>query len=333
MTEKKVSFIIQAKNEEEYIAEVLKEIKKVEPMEIIVVVNGSTDSTAEIVRSLGCNLIHYKDALGINMGKAIGALYAKGDILVFHDGDIVVKAEEFIPFINAIRDGCDIALNDIKWTVYNKNKHPTSISKRALNIFLQREDLLVNSLGAIPNAMNKEVVNKIGWWNLLDPPLAQTLAIMENLRFKVVEPINVINNNPIRSEHRTKPEGSPFPKSTSRIIGDHIQAINHFVKLKGKRGGYYDGRERDFLNNIYIEPSNSKIKRSAVITAEGKTKRRLNKIIIELRKVIQEVVVVGYQLTEEEILVANQLEAKILNYPHSLGMYLVLLEHHNAPVM
>ena len=322
MKERKVSFIIQAKNEEEYIADVLKEIKKLEPMEIIVVVNGSTDSTVEIVRSMGCNLINYKSALGINMGKAIGAVYAKGDILVFHDSDIVVEAEKFIPFIDAIKNGYDIALNDIKWTVYDKNKHPTAISKRALNIFLQREDLLVNSLGAIPNAMSKEVVNKIGWWNLVDPPLAQTLGIMENLMFKVVEPINVINNNPIRrEEHRTKPEGSPFAKSTSRIIGDHIQAINHISSVRGNRGGYYDGRERDFLNSINMQLSDNKIDRSVVITAEGKTKRRLRKIIIKLKEMIQEVIVVGYQLTEEEIIAAEQLGAKVINYPHSLGLY------------
>ena len=53
------------------------------PFEIIVVVNGSSDTTKEIAEGAGCRVVYYEEALGINIGRAIGAKKAKGDILLF----------------------------------------------------------------------------------------------------------------------------------------------------------------------------------------------------------------------------------------------------------
>ncbi|MEK1828512.1 glycosyltransferase family A protein [Priestia megaterium] len=43
------------------------------PFEIMVVVNGSSDTTKEIAEGAGCRVVYYEEALGINIGRAIGA--------------------------------------------------------------------------------------------------------------------------------------------------------------------------------------------------------------------------------------------------------------------
>lgn len=79
----KVSVIIPVCNEEDSLLPVLKEAQKIKPLEIIVVVNGSSDATKAIAEGAGCRVIYYEEALGINIGRAIGAKKAKGDILLF----------------------------------------------------------------------------------------------------------------------------------------------------------------------------------------------------------------------------------------------------------
>src|SRR4051812_22509781 len=100
-------------NEEETLESVIKELKKLNPFEIIVIVNGSTDNTKQIAESLECKVIEYKHPLGHDIGRAVGAYFATGDILLFLDGDIVIPYKELIPLITAIEEGHDIALNDL----------------------------------------------------------------------------------------------------------------------------------------------------------------------------------------------------------------------------
>ncbi|MCF2132550.1 glycosyltransferase, partial [Strepomyces sp. STD 3.1] len=83
----KLSIIIPACDEGDTIANVIKEAKGLNPFEIIVVANGSTDNTEEIARSLNCRVISFEEKLGIDVGRAVGAKEAKGDILLFLDGD------------------------------------------------------------------------------------------------------------------------------------------------------------------------------------------------------------------------------------------------------
>ncbi|MDA6141502.1 glycosyltransferase family A protein, partial [Escherichia coli] len=89
-------------------------------------------------------VLTYEEKLGINIGRAIGAKKAKGDILVFLDGDIVVPFEELNQYVQAIKDGHDLALNDLEWTMKRKIRpHVVAVSKYMLNLSLKRPDLTV----------------------------------------------------------------------------------------------------------------------------------------------------------------------------------------------
>ena len=72
-TSMRVSVIIPAHNEASTLSQVLVEVEKLKPYEIIVVDNGSTDGTKEIALQHHCHVIYYKYSLGNDVGRAIGA--------------------------------------------------------------------------------------------------------------------------------------------------------------------------------------------------------------------------------------------------------------------
>ena len=63
-TSMRVSVIIPAHNEASTLSQVLVEVEKLKPYEIIVVDNGSTDGTKEIALQHHCHVIYYKYSLG-----------------------------------------------------------------------------------------------------------------------------------------------------------------------------------------------------------------------------------------------------------------------------
>ncbi|MFC4323470.1 glycosyltransferase family 2 protein [Litchfieldia salsa] len=245
---KKVSVIIPAQNEEKMIGKLIKEFNKLDPFEIIVVVNGSTDQTKKIAESLGVKVIEYNQALGKNVPRAIGAYHAEGDILLFMDGDQFIPAYKFMPFIKSIHDGVDIALNDFSWLLKRKVRpHPTAIVRKALNLFLKKEELDIDSFVSIPHAVSRKAVDLIGWWNFADTAVALTLAVEKNLTINSPIAIDVIRNNAYRSIKLIKAQNSPFAKSHDTIIGDHVFGLYTLIQQKGSRGGFQDSLSRRFI--------------------------------------------------------------------------------------
>src|SRR5512136_2958223 len=88
-----VSVVIPVYNEEAAIGEDLDVIKQTMdatglPFEIIVVNDGSTDGTAEIVSSRPyVQLIHHERNRGTGAARTTGMKAAKGDVILMTDGD------------------------------------------------------------------------------------------------------------------------------------------------------------------------------------------------------------------------------------------------------
>lgn len=81
----RLSVIIPAYNAQKYIEEAVSSVDCVD-VEIIVVDDGSTDSTAEIASSLGCKLLRQANS-GQAVARNNGAKIATGDALIFLDAD------------------------------------------------------------------------------------------------------------------------------------------------------------------------------------------------------------------------------------------------------
>lgn len=88
-TYQKVAVILPAFNEEENVGGVIEVVKKVKYVdEIIVVDDGSTDSTAEIAKSLGATVISHPENKGKGEAIKTGYNYTDADIVAFIDADI-----------------------------------------------------------------------------------------------------------------------------------------------------------------------------------------------------------------------------------------------------
>ncbi|TXK84639.1 glycosyltransferase family 2 protein [Paenibacillus sp. N3.4] len=235
----KVSVVIPAKNESKTIAHVIKQVKNVHSnLEIIVVVNGSTDRTAEIAEQMGAIVIHYPIALGHGVGRSIGAKEAKGDIILFIDGDIVISSELLMPFVKAVENGADIALNTYQGPENTKNVSSIALSKWVLNSLLFSTGLGSSSMTTIPHAISRNALEVIGYDNLAVPPKAQAIAISSGLHVTQACFVDIRKINRKRRE-------SPNPV-IPLIVGDHLEAIHWMLSRSDPRVNRTDlGRQRE----------------------------------------------------------------------------------------
>lgn len=105
VSDKKLSIIIPARNEEENLPVLLNSLKKqnLKPLEILVVDNDSTDHTAEVAVHYGATVVHVPkseeaDWVGKSAGCWYGAKKAKGEYLLFLDADT------FLPSIHSLEN-------------------------------------------------------------------------------------------------------------------------------------------------------------------------------------------------------------------------------------
>ena len=95
--------------------------------------------------------------------------------------------------LHAIEGGNDVALNDLQCLLDMFHPaDPISMGKYFVNLVAKRPDLWNNSLTAVPHAMHKKVIEKIGYDSLIIPPLAQMKAILEGFSITAVDFVDVI---------------------------------------------------------------------------------------------------------------------------------------------
>ncbi|MNW52941.1 Glycosyl transferase family 2 [compost metagenome] len=229
------SVVITASNEEKTLPEVISQLRRLPFHEIIVVLNGCTDGSYEAVEDHPSIIkLNYPDRLGHDVGRAIGATAATGDIILFTDGDLPLPAEELAPFIIAINGGDDVALNDLSpYLPPFADQDEVSRSKTFLNQCLGRGDLKANSMTAVPHALSRKAINTIGLASLIVPPKAQALALVYGLKVRAPYTVDVIRNNRIRSSNT-----GAGNKVARLITGDHIEAFSEVMNVAGIRLAY-----------------------------------------------------------------------------------------------
>jgi len=138
-----ISIIIPVYNEEEAIGDDLDTIIQTMstsdvPWEIIVVDDGSTDASAEIVRQReGVRLIQHPYNRGTGAARTTGLKHARGDVIVMTDGDGTYPNQD-IPRLLAHMDECDMVIGarraeagSLKWL-----RSPTKLFIRLLASYL-----------------------------------------------------------------------------------------------------------------------------------------------------------------------------------------------------
>jgi glycosyltransferase involved in cell wall biosynthesis len=230
-----VSVIIPAANECRTIRGVIREASRVHPSsEVIVVANGSTDGTMELANRCGARVVSYSHSLGHDVGRAIGAKVARGQILLFTDADFILSAKELKPFVSAVLKGTDIALNRYQGPTSKLKVHSVILSKHALNIAVSRPDLSGSSMTAVPHAISRRALETVGADSLTVPPLALAKAIHYGLNVRAVEYVDVGRRNRHR---RQRQRSNPLE---ALIVGDHLEAMNWVIEQSDDRAGMTD---------------------------------------------------------------------------------------------
>jgi glycosyltransferase involved in cell wall biosynthesis len=225
-----IDAVVAACNEAGTICEVIHQLNRIAAIrEVLVIVNGSTDSTGELAHQAGAKVIEYKNSIGYDVGRAIGAQHSDADGLLFIDGDIVIDAMELIPFFEAVEEGIDVALNDISSLITAHDiTHSVVSGKYFINLAAGRPDLGPNTMTAVPHALSRRAINIITPANLAVPPKAQLIAIQSNLIVRAVKCIDVISTNRIRPAIH---QGPGIDLVENLIMGDHLEALNYLFNL------------------------------------------------------------------------------------------------------
>jgi glycosyltransferase involved in cell wall biosynthesis len=107
----KISVVIPTLNEEEAIGKVLNEIPE-RGIDEVIVVDSSTDGTAKIAESLGAEIV-FEHRRGYGRALQSGVEKAKGDVVVYMDGDFTYDPREILQVVQPILTGkCDVVLGN-----------------------------------------------------------------------------------------------------------------------------------------------------------------------------------------------------------------------------
>ncbi|MBJ6363824.1 glycosyltransferase family 2 protein [Paenibacillus sp. GCM10012307] len=229
--------VVTVCNEEDSIRQVLNELQLLPLTDIIVVINGSTDHSFNYTKGFaGVTILHESEALGLDVGRALGAKLTKADIVLFIDGDFPVPAIQLASFLLAVDQGVDVALNDVTpYLGVFKYWDAVSRVKQFLNAALGRPDLITNSMTCVPHALSRRAIDTIGENTLAVPPKAQAAALAASLKVEASASINVFLKNRVREQNVGS--GNPVARL---IIGDHIEALKSIQRQQGARLSFPD---------------------------------------------------------------------------------------------
>jgi len=130
----KLSIVIPAKNEQEFLGDLLQRLLKVQQVEDILLVNdGSTDDSDSVASSLGIRSITQPYSKGNGAAIKRGALAARGDYIVFMDADgqhdpadiprLLAKLDEGYDMVVGARSGLSSQASVFRWganSFYNR---------------------------------------------------------------------------------------------------------------------------------------------------------------------------------------------------------------------
>lgn len=226
-----VSVIIPAYNEEGNIRQCVERTPHMgKQTEIIVVDDGSTDGTLEVIKSLSnkdkCRIVHYSKNEGKGVAVKKGLDAAKGDVLMILDADMTVPPEELPRFLKPLAGGKARFVNGTRMVYPMENQAMANLHLIG-NSFFSRiftwllsqyvSDTLCGTKALFKNDYTKMTMKEPSW------PDYDLLFGAAKLGLKIVEmPIHYKRREAGESKMRTFKHGFLLMK----------MCLNGFMKLK-----------------------------------------------------------------------------------------------------
>jgi glycosyltransferase involved in cell wall biosynthesis len=126
-----ISIIIPVHNGEGLIQHCLSSIytSKIEvPFEVIIVDDGSSDGTGDIVRQFPCHYFKIKKS-GVAAARNFGITKAKGETLFFFDSDVRLKNDTIAKFLKHFQENKDVYIIQGRWAI---DSPASTLSRRFL---------------------------------------------------------------------------------------------------------------------------------------------------------------------------------------------------------
>ncbi|TDT62335.1 glycosyltransferase family 2 protein [Fonticella tunisiensis] len=251
--------IIPCYNEGRFIKEILKEVSKSDADKILVVDNGSTDNTLDILKSFEShkiNILYCNTPLGHDVPRAVGLSYALsdgGEYFIFIDGDMLgITKDDINTLIKSLKLGVDLSLTDC----YYDNELPSGLAyyvlefRKMLNMELNLFDKIKYSTPSHgPHGISKRLAESIPIHYISIPPLLLCWAV--KMGFTVDVGLNKLHRF-LSLMSRTEKHAL---KMAETIIGDCICGINYVKNNTLSRvyedieyTGYHKDRRFDLLD-------------------------------------------------------------------------------------
>ncbi len=250
--------IIPAHNEEKSILAVLTTVLRLPLNRIILVLNGCTDRTLELTRSIPDQRLHtiyFAEPLGIDIPRAVGALYARSlntQGVLFVDGDMSGNVfNGLTELLSALDEGMDVALTNCYPYITDR----ANLAKLVLRFrgSLNKELGYFRFLGNAtpthgPHALSAKALSLLTPESIAIPPLTLVYAKRLGLSVRVA---TSIRHQDLKSPRKHRRHARMIAET---IIGDCVMGITlarneSVTRSLGKHAmlGYHPERRFDIL--------------------------------------------------------------------------------------
>ena len=144
-----VTAVIPAYNEEQTIADVVKCVKSIDKIQkVIVVSDGSTDSTAEIARECGADVIELDENVGKGGAIRAGINECGTEIILFLDADLIGLTEKHV--LDLIEPVIDNEA-DMTIGIFKKGRMVTDLAQKVTPYLSGQRAIKKSIVDKIPN--------------------------------------------------------------------------------------------------------------------------------------------------------------------------------------
>lgn len=237
---KSLTIIIPYSTQENILEELIISAWQLDPIEIIILMRNSKSGLYTIAKKHKCRIFFEDRHIENHSGYVAALKAARGDVLLFLDGNFSVPATQIREFLEPILiNQTDVILNNLNGIIDMDKCHNLDIVwRKMLNEILHRPDLKGNSLLSMPYALTKEVVVGIGYEVLKKPILSHAMLVDQGWRISHRYSINMLSNDELLQEDRYLFK-EKLTDAEKLKIKNYLVVLSKMVKKVWYKGRFY----------------------------------------------------------------------------------------------